>query len=118
MQIKKLFFLKGTKLIPWFLILISCQKKEVQMTPTSDLYKRGKTVYLSYCISCHNIDPVKDGSLGPAVAGSSLELLSARVVNANYPAGYKPKRSTGLMVAFPELEKDIPAIHAFLNNLK
>jgi hypothetical protein len=33
-----------------------------------------------------------------------------------YPDGYKPKRETALMPAFPELKNEIPAIHAFLNS--
>ena len=50
------------------------------------------------------MDPRTDGSLGPAVAGASLELLTARVLRAEYPAGYTPKRETRVMVPLPHLE--------------
>lgn len=76
---------------------------------------RGRTVYLSICTACHNADPSREGSQGPAVAGSSLELLRARVLGRGYPPGYTPKRSSNLMPAFPQLEEHIEDLHAFLN---
>lgn len=79
------------------------------------LKERGRVVYVSSCIACHNVDPSKDGSLGPAVKGSSLELLTARILKAAYPPNYKPKRETAQMPALPHLEKEIPAIHAYLS---
>ncbi len=82
-----------------------------------DLIKRGKSVYITSCIACHNVDPAKDGSMGPAVKNSSLELLNAKMLKATYPPGYNPKRSTSQMVALPHLEKEIPAIHAYLNKV-
>jgi mono/diheme cytochrome c family protein len=86
----------------------------VQMT-AEQLSSRGKTIYLSNCTACHNVDPGVDGAVGPAVAGSSLELLEARIMRAEYPAGYKPKRDTRSMVALAHLEKEIPALAAFLS---
>jgi hypothetical protein len=50
------------------------------------------------------------------VAFSSLELLTARIKYKSYPAGYKPKRETAIMPDLSMLEKDIPAIHAYLNS--
>ena len=83
------------------------------------LIKRGKALYQGQCTACHNPDPKKDGPLGPASYGASLELLTARIKSASYPAGYKPKRDTKLMVAMPNLsDDDIKAIHAYLNNKK
>lgn len=93
--------------------LFGCSKeKETNLTP---LEERGRLVYNTNCISCHNSDPEKPGPLGPEVAGSSLELLSARTLHQSYPAGYKPKRDTHLMPVLPFVEKDLPAIHAYLN---
>ena len=80
-----------------------------------DLVARGRSVYSANCIACHAVDPAQDGSLGPAVAGSSLELLEARVLHAEYPEGYTPKRTSGLMVAMPHLERELEALHAYLN---
>jgi mono/diheme cytochrome c family protein len=79
-----------------------------------DLVAQGATVYGNVCTTCHNADPTKDGSVGPAIAGSSMELLEARVVRAEYPEGYAPKRDSAVMPAFPYLEPQIPALHAFL----
>ncbi len=86
------------------------------------LVSRGRVVYSSQCTSCHHTDPKLAGALGPAVAGSSLELLSARILEAKYPEGYIPKTAPGsgkaLMPAMPHLKADIPAIHAYLNSLQ
>lgn len=79
------------------------------------LIKRGKTVYAGNCIACHNVNPKLAGSVGPEISGSSLELLTARVIKGGYPEGYQPKRPGAGMPLFPHLESDIPALHAFLN---
>ena len=85
---------------------------------TKKAIRRGKAVYMSACISCHHPNPAKDGSLGPAVAGSSEELLRLRVLELKYPEGYTPKRKTGTMTAFPHLKKDIRTLYAYLNSKK
>jgi mono/diheme cytochrome c family protein len=64
-----------------------------------DPVERGKRVYVANCIACHNPDPTREGTLGPAVAGSSLALVEARVLRGEYPPGYTPKRSSALMPA-------------------
>ncbi len=100
-------------------ILLSCDKKETtKVGPVDPLVDRGRAVYLSTCIACHNPDPTQNGAIGPSVSGSSLELLEARILHAKYPDGYKPKRETAQMPPFPELKDDIPALHAFLNSQK
>ena len=80
----------------------------------NDPASRGKQVYLTECIACHNPDPARDGVLGPAIKGASQELLEARVLRAAYPPGYTPKRSTALMPAQPRLAPKIPDLAAFL----
>lgn len=97
------------------LLLISCQKERPRVGPVDPLVDKGRAVYLSNCIACHNPDPTLNGAIGPNVHGSSIELLEARILHAKYPDGYKPKRETAQMPAFPELKNEIPAIHAFLN---
>lgn len=79
------------------------------------LVARGRAVYVTNCAVCHNVDPSVDGSLGPAVAGSSLELLEARLLRNTYPEGYTPKRDSRVMMALPYLKEDIPALAAYLN---
>mgnify|MGYP001586355494 CR=1 FL=1 len=82
----------------------------------ADLVEQGKTAYNKTCIACHNVDPAKDGGIGPAVAGSSRELLEARILKASYPAGYTPKRDSRAMPAQPHLKDDIAALAAYLEN--
>ena len=76
--------------------------------------ERGLRVYRVNCTACHNVDPAVDGSVGPAIKGSSRELIEARVLRAEYPPGYTPKRDSKLMPAQPHLAKDIDALAAFL----
>jgi len=79
-----------------------------------DLYSQGETVYKNVCIACHNADPSQRGSLGPAIAGSSRELVEARVVHGKYPPGYTPREPGALMPAFPHLEGSVDALVAYL----
>lgn len=79
------------------------------------LVSKGKAMYLAYCSACHNSNPKQAGTLGPDVYGSSLALLEARILKAEYPPGYEPKRKSKAMVALPQVKADIPALHAFLN---
>ena len=90
--------------------------KDPASPPSQDeLVARGKSVYNSNCIACHNPDPAQDGAIGPANAGSSMALLEAKVIHNTYPPGYTPKRNTRAMIALPHLAGEIPALHAFLN---
>ena len=83
--------------------------------PSSELVARGRIVYQANCIACHHTDPKRAGTLGPEIFGSSLELLETRVLSAEYPSGYAPKRQTHQMVPIPQLKADLPALQAFLN---
>ncbi len=76
---------------------------------------KGKAIYYLNCISCHNLDPKKQGSIGPQIYGSSKELLSKKILFGKYPKNYKPKRSGGAMPIQPHLDKEIANLHAFLN---
>jgi mono/diheme cytochrome c family protein len=98
-----------------WLLTSSCTPTE-KSAKEPDPVARGQAVYLSNCAACHNVNPKLDGSVGPAIAGSSLELVRARVLKASYPDGYVPKRSTGQMPAFPHLEKEVQALYTFLNS--
>jgi mono/diheme cytochrome c family protein len=75
---------------------------------------RGRAVYLANCVACHNNDPSRDGPIGPAIKGSSKELLEARVLTTSYPPSYKPKRPTKVMPQFPFLKEEIPYLVAYL----
>ncbi len=82
-----------------------------------DLASDGRAVYQRHCTACHSINPKIDGALGPAIAGASLELLEARVLNGNYPDGYEAKRKTAVMPKLPFLKDQIPALHAYLQSV-
>ena len=82
------------------------------------LVAKGKAVYAANCTACHNSDPNQDGSVGPAIAGSSLTLLESRVLRGEYPPGYPPKRATKLMVPLVHLKDDLPAISAYLASVR
>ena len=88
--------------------MASCQAKKV--TPV----QRGRVIYMSNCVVCHNVDPNLPGSQGPPIAGSSRELVEDRVLHLSYPPGYTPKRKTHAMRAIPTLAPEIGNIAAFL----
>lgn len=82
-----------------------------------ELVAAGRAVYNANCTACHNMNPAQDGALGPAVAGSSYELLEARVVRGGYPEGYEPKRPSRIMVPLPHLEPKLEELTAYLASL-
>ena len=95
--------------------LVDCLGCQDVGEPTgSEAGVRGKAVYMNVCIACHNGDPNEDGALGPAIADSSLELLEAKVLRAEYPEGYEPKRAGIVMPSFGYLEEKLPDLAAFL----
>lgn len=95
-------------------VIAGCSKESDQNSGKSPDWQRGRAVFLANCVACHNNDPSKDGSIGPAIAGSSKELLEYRVLSTSYPPGYKPKRPTQVMPQFPFLKEEIPYLAAYL----
>lgn len=88
---------------------------------TVDLAK-GKRLYFSNCISCHNKDPNIKGSIGPEMVDAPIEVMTAKVMTGVYPVvlpkGFIPKRKTKLMRKIPNLKNDIPSIHAWVQSVK
>lgn len=84
--------------------------------------EKGKRLYMSNCIQCHNRDPNLKGNLGPELVDSPLEIVYAKVMTGVYPeklpVGFKPKRQSKVMRKIPHLQKDIPAIHAWIQSVK
>ena len=74
----------------------------------------GERVYQNVCIACHHGDPSQDGSLGPAIAGSSRTLLEAKVLRGEYPPDHTPSRDTESMPRFEYLADQLAAIEAYL----
>ncbi len=93
--------------------LLGCDKKEAPGVDPK--IRQGRTLYSLHCTACHNADPTRDGKLGPAIKGSAHALIEARVLRAEYPAGYSPKRPTHIMPKLPLVAEDVDALHAFLN---
>lgn len=109
-------FLGGAAIV-FVLGLVSCTGNKNQTTASQNpIVARGRVIYSTNCTACHNQNPKLQGSIGPDVYASSLELLTARIMKATYPPGYKPKRETAQMVAMPHLEKEIEAIYQYLNS--
>jgi mono/diheme cytochrome c family protein len=77
--------------------------------------QKGRQIWLGNCVACHATDPAKDGPLGPAVAGSSRELVEARVLRGEYPSGYTPKRPSKVMPPRPDLAPSVPDLAAYLS---
>ncbi|NNL67138.1 MAG: cytochrome c [Myxococcales bacterium] len=82
-----------------------------------DPIARGRASYLGNCVACHNPNPKLAGAIGPALAGSSRELLEAKVLRNEYPPGYEPKRPTQVMVPLPHLEPEIDDLAAYLGSI-
>lgn len=83
---------------------------------------KGRRLYLSNCISCHNRDPNMKGAVGPEMVDAPIEVMTSKVMTGKYPdplpAGFVPKRKTKAMLKIVKLEKDIPSIHAWVQSQK
>ena len=82
---------------------------------TTDIEK-GRMVYFANCVSCHNNNPKKLGSIGPEVYGVSIDVLTQKIVSGKYPENYKPKRTSKIMPSMPYLSKEISNLYAFINS--
>ena len=82
---------------------------------TTDIEK-GRMVYFANCVSCHNNNPKKPGSIGPEVYGASIDVLAQKIVFGKYPENYSPKRTSKIMPLMPHLKKKISKLHAFINS--
>ena len=90
---------------------VSCSNGDGE---TETAASRGESIYRSACITCHAADPSQDGNIGPAIAGSSEQLLRLKLVKGTYPSGYTPKHASKLMPNFEYLEAYSGDLAAFL----
>ena len=113
------------------MLISSCEKESIKqegaeseqnqknlnntITLTADI-KKGRSVYFVHCASCHNLNPKKPGSIGPAVYGASIDVLIQKIVSGKYPENYRPKRTSKIMPLMPHLNKEISNLHAFINS--
>ena len=106
-----------TLLLGSYFLLASCSNdSDDAASKRNPNVGRGRAVYLANCVACHSNDPSRDGPIGPAIKGSSRELVEMRVLSTSYPPNYKPKRPTKVMPQFPFLKDEIPNLTAYLNN--
>ncbi|WP_408095707.1 hypothetical protein ACJVC5_11740 [Peredibacter sp. HCB2-198] len=93
-----------------------------QMAAAQVDINKGKRIWLSTCIQCHNRDPNMKGSIGPEVVDAPMEVMLAKVKTGKYPeklpAGFVPKRKTKAMRPLPQHEKDVPSIFAYVQSVK
>jgi cytochrome c2 len=84
--------------------------------------EKGKAIYLSACIKCHNKDPNVKGPIGPEMVDAPIEVMQAKVATGRYPEvlpeGFVPKRKTKQMTKLPQYLKDVPSIHAYVQSIK
>ena len=111
------------------MLVSNCEKKSIEeeeaeadqktlnhtVALTTDIEK-GRMVYFANCVSCHNNDPKKPGSIGPEVYGVSIDVLTQKIVSGKYPENYRPKRTSKIMPSMPHLNKEISNLHAFINS--
>ena len=113
------------------MLISSCEKKSIKqeeeesepdqkklnntIASTTDIEK-GRMAYFANCVSCHNNNPKKPGSIGPEVYGASIDVLAQKIVFGKYPENYSPKRTTKIMPVMPHLKKEISNLHAFINS--
>ena len=83
---------------------------------------KGKRIWLSACIQCHNKDPNIKGSIGPEVVDAPYEVMYSKVMTGKYPdklpPGFIPKRKSRAMRKLPQYKNDIPSIYAYVQSLK
>lgn len=101
-------------------------KPAVAATPEAEKLspelEKGKLLYVSNCLQCHNRDPNVKGAVGPEIIDAPLEVMTSKVMTSKYPAvlppGFVPKRKTQAMRAIPKLKDDIPLIWAYVQSVK
>ena len=111
------------------MLISNCEKKSIEQEEaeadqkkltntvalTTDIEK-GRMVYFANCVSCHNNNPKKPGSIGPEVYRVTIDVLTQKIVYGKYPENYRPKRPSKIMPSMPHLNKEISNLHAFINS--
>ena len=93
----------------------------VGASPTQAEIDKGRRIYFSNCISCHNKDPNLKGAIGPEIINVPYEVLESKILTGKYPEklppGFIPKRKTKLMKPIPKIKDDIKALHAWIESM-
>jgi mono/diheme cytochrome c family protein len=99
----------------WDIIVLFVACLAIQVLIAFDAESSGKSLYISKCVACHNLNPSKAGAIGPDIANASLELVTLKTQKRKYPVGYKPKRKTNVMPIIKLTQKQISSIHNYLS---
>jgi mono/diheme cytochrome c family protein len=104
------------------IISIETHAEATKEPASTSLIDKGRRLYISNCISCHNKDPNVKGPIGPEIIDAPLEIMTAKIMTGKYPdllpEGFKPKRTTKLMRPITKLKDDIPAIYEYVQSMK
>lgn len=96
---------------------------KVAAAPTNETpLEKGKRIWTTVCIQCHNKDPNVKGAIGPETVDAPLEVMQSKVLTGKYPdplpAGFVPKRKTSAMRPLPQHADDVPAIWEYVQSVK
>lgn len=120
-QVQKTVTEKPVTAAPAPVVPLAVEKIVAPQADTETLEK-GRRLYVSNCMRCHNADPNKKGSIGPEMVDAPLLVMTSKVMTGKYPdplpEGFVPKRKTKAMTRIPKLKDDIPAIWAYVQSLK
>ena len=92
------------------------QKNLNNSVASNNYIEKGRMVYFANCVSCHNNNPKKPGSIGPEVYGVKIDVLTQKIISGKYPKNYRPKRASKIMPVMPHLKNKISHLHAFINS--
>ena len=120
MTINRLFFV-----ILLMALVSNCEKKNLKQEEaeveknnqknsvalTNDIEK-GRTVYFANCVSCHNNNPKKPGSIGPVVYGVPIDVLTEKIVLL-----LKEKPFPVCSIALTDIQKVLTALNRKQKNM-
>jgi mono/diheme cytochrome c family protein len=101
-----------------FLILSQCVKASTTIPTDKVQHIEGKRLYVLYCVSCHNSQPSKPGSIGPELITTPSDVFRTKVPYGTYPSWYKSKRRTKAMPRFPSLKDKTDLIYKYIHSVK
>lgn len=114
--------LKGSFLAPLLLSTYVFSQTLPALNVDQALIEKGKRLYISNCLRCHNKDPNVKGSIGPEIVDAPYEVMYSKVMTGKYPdplpKGFVPKRKSRAMAAIPKLKADVPAIWHYIQSIK
>lgn len=78
----------------------------------------GRLIYENRCIKCHSVNPTRNGSIGPELFTTPLEVFKTKLKTGTYPKDYVPKRKTKIMPKFPDLTGKEELLYNYVRSFK